>query len=257
MALSTVAYELYGLPLNEFTAARDARASEARKAGDTELANSLKRLRKPSTAAWMANLLVRERPREIERLIKLGTTLRSDQNLEGARIRRATKQKAETMSELLRQAATIAKRAGLPLSQSIEQDLESTFDAAFSDPGSAESLREGCLTTALHYSGLGFGADAMSQDVTVPLRDKGIRAVADTAKAKQSLEQARNETKRADAEVEKARGAIKAAEVDLNRLRAALTVATRRATKAHEKESGAQKKLDRLRSKANRAEMEP
>jgi hypothetical protein len=244
--LSAVADELYGLPLNEFTATRDERAAEARKAGETELAKSLKQLRKPSTGAWLANLLVRDQPREVGRLIKLGTTLRSDQDLEGARIRRATKEKAEAVGKLLQQARSIAKRAGLPLSQSVEQELEATLDAAFADPSSAESLREARLTTALHYSGLGFGSGATARDSTVQSQRPARVGGPETAKAKLELERAQSDAERAASEAEKAQRAVKTAQADLDRLRAALTVATRKATRADEKASAAQKKLDNL-----------
>ena len=247
MELSAVADELYGLPLKEFTATRDQRSAEARKSGDAELAASLKKLRKPSTSAWIANMLVRDQSREVERLIKLGTTLRSDPDLEGARIRRATKEKAEAVSSLLQQARSIAKRKGLPVSQSIEQELEATLDAAFSDPGSAQSLREGRLTTALVYSGLGFGSAAKPRDPDA--RSQGAaraKSGPGTAKAKAELQQAESEAKRANIEAEKAKRAVKTAEAELDRLRAALTVAARKATRGNEKVSSARKKLDSL-----------
>jgi hypothetical protein len=252
--LSKVAADLYGLPLREFTAARDAQASEARRAGDREFAESVKRLRKPSNGAWIVNRLVREQPREIDRLVELGTTLRSAKNLDGDEMRKATKEKAETVSKLLRQARTLAKRADLSFSQSIEMEVEGTLDAAFSDGDSASSLREGCLTTGLQYSGLGFGegldAAASSRKATRRNRDP---MSSELAKAKRGLEQARSVAERADSEVEKAEQRIKTAEADLKRLRAALTVATRQATKAHEKASSAAKNLDLLRGKPRRA----
>ena len=247
MELSAVADELYGLPLNEFTATRDERAAEARKAGETELAKSLKQMRKPSTGAWIANLLVRAQPREVERLIKLGETLRSDPDLEGARIRRATKEKAEAVDKLLQHARSIAARAGLLLSQSVEQELEATLDAAFADSSSAESLREARLTTALHYSGLGFGSGATARGSTVQSqRPAGTKGGPQTAKAKLELERAQSDAERAASEAERAQRAVTSAQADLDRLRAALTVATRKATRADEKASAAQKKLDKL-----------
>jgi hypothetical protein len=250
MELSTVANDLYGLPLSEFTAARNARALEARKAGDADLAEALKRLRKPSTAAAAANLLVREQPQEIERLIELGANLRGTRNLDGARIRQATSEKADAVRKLLRQAKSISKRAGLTLSPSVEQELETTLDAAFSDPDSAQSLREGCLTTTLHYSGLGFGADETLRGSAARSRGSSrVHGGPETAKAKHNLEQARIEAKQAGSDVEKAQQGVKAAEAELARLRAALTVAQRRATKADEKASNAQKKLDLRRDK--------
>ena len=257
MGLSDVAGELYGLPLSEFTVARDARAAEARKAGDRQLADSVKRLRKPSSGAWIANILVREQPREIDRLIARGTNLRSTRKLDGARIRQATKDKAEMVAKLLRQARSIATRMGLPLSKSIEQELEATLDAAFSDTDSAESLRGGCLTAALDYSGLGFGADAEPLDsagnAAAPARTKRRPTGTETDKAKQNLELARSEAAEAVSDVEKAQRAVKTAEVDLQRQQAALTVAQRRATRANEKASNAQKNLDLLRGRSRRS----
>jgi hypothetical protein len=75
--LESATQELYGLTPTQFTAARNAKASEARKEGLPDVAASLKELRKPSTAAWLANLLVRERSKEIENLIELGDGLRT------------------------------------------------------------------------------------------------------------------------------------------------------------------------------------
>lgn len=240
-----------------FIAARDELASEARRAGDRGLATAIRKLRKPSAGAAVANLLVREQPREIERLIKLGESLRDARDLDGARLRRATKEKADTVNKLLQQARALAVRSGLQFSQSIERELESTLDAAFSDPDGAQSLRDGCLTNALHYSGLGFGVGAAPQGSAPPSggprRARDSTAGKETAKAKESLEQARSEAKQAASGVEKARRAVTTAEADLQRLRAALTVATRRATKASEKESDAQKKLDLLRGKRSRS----
>lgn len=251
MELSTVAEELYGLPLKEFTTARNARASEQRRAGAPELADSVKRLRKPSTGAWIVNRLVREQPKEIERLLELGTRLRSQKNLDGARIRQATREKAEVVIKLLRSAKSIAKGADVPLSQAIEMEVEGTLDAAFSDSDSADLLREGCLTGGLHYSGLGFGVGAGRQSGPEPPRkgvSRGDRPTrAETNKAKRELQEARSEAKRADSEVERTLRAVKAAEADLHHLRTALSVARRQATQANKRATGAQKKVDRQR----------
>ena len=108
MDLAEVVDELYGLPPRQFTEGRDARASEARAVGDRDLASSVKKLRKPSTGAWMANMLVRQQKAEIDRLIGLGEGLRSSRNPSGEQIRRASKAKADSVRALLRQAARIA-----------------------------------------------------------------------------------------------------------------------------------------------------
>ncbi|MST31346.1 hypothetical protein GHK86_01190, partial [Acidimicrobiaceae bacterium USS-CC1] len=72
MDLAAVADELYGVDPSAFTTTRDARAREARAAGDRELAEAIKALRRPSLAAWALDLLARERREEVDRLLDLG-----------------------------------------------------------------------------------------------------------------------------------------------------------------------------------------
>ena len=52
-----IADELYSLALGDFTPARDAKAKELK---GTPLAAEVKALKKPSLAAWVVNLLVRQ-----------------------------------------------------------------------------------------------------------------------------------------------------------------------------------------------------
>src|SRR5690625_3119266 len=63
MAASTrfevVADELYAATRGEFVPLREERAAAARKRGETDLANRIHRLRKPTTAAALVNLLAR------------------------------------------------------------------------------------------------------------------------------------------------------------------------------------------------------
>ena len=60
--IDRVAAELYALPPEEFTAARDALARQARASGQAALANEIRALRKPTQGAWVVNPLARERP---------------------------------------------------------------------------------------------------------------------------------------------------------------------------------------------------
>src|SRR4051794_15425109 len=61
--------ELYGLPLERFTAERNALAAELR-------SPEIKALRKPSAAAWAVNQLVRAEPDLVEALLGAGGELR-------------------------------------------------------------------------------------------------------------------------------------------------------------------------------------
>ncbi|MGV9626683.1 hypothetical protein ACWDTB_08880, partial [Streptomyces sp. NPDC003487] len=116
MDLDTVADELYGLRPEDFTAARNARAAEARKAGDRALAGEIARLRRPSLSAWAGNLLVRERPDAVAPLLELGEGLRqAHRELDGGRLRELTRRQGSLVSALARQARQLAAEApGLP-----------------------------------------------------------------------------------------------------------------------------------------------
>ena len=84
MELDEVADELYAVPPEDFIALRKERQDAAKADGDKALAKEIGALPKPSAAAWVANLLVREHREEIEGLVELGTLLRDAQeNLAG------------------------------------------------------------------------------------------------------------------------------------------------------------------------------
>jgi hypothetical protein len=243
MTFESVSDELYGLAPSEFTAARNARASEAREAGETALAASLKELRKPTVGAWLANLLARERAEGLEGLIALGRELRGGQHVaDGDVIRRVSRQKQDEIATLVSAAKAMAANRGQSVSEAAAVDLEATLDAAFADPKAAESLRAGRLTAALHYSGFGIADNGE----TFPVRpSKDQRSAAVISAATRELELANQEAARADAEAEKAKRAVALAENDLKRLKASAAVAVRRATKAHNAASAAQKKVGR------------
>ncbi|MGB2701808.1 MAG: hypothetical protein WBC31_15720, partial [Candidatus Phosphoribacter baldrii] len=71
--------ELYGLPGDGFLPRRAQLAAVAKAGGDAEMARAITALRKPTIAAWAVNLLVRERPDEVDRLTDLAARLRRAQ----------------------------------------------------------------------------------------------------------------------------------------------------------------------------------
>lgn len=248
MDLESVARELYGLSPNEFTATRDARASEARAAGDRTLASSIKELRKPTVGAWLANVLVRERTSDVDRLIGLGAQLRTARSgPDGDRIRRASRERNEAIAGLVRDAKAVAARRGQPVSDPAVLELEATLDAAFADQTSAESLRSGRLTTGLQYSGLGLSprADAGSGQHSGEKR----RSSATVRKAEQDLQSANREAERAHALVEEAERNVHRAQNELARSKSALAEAQRQAKAARKKSGTAEKSLKEVRGR--------
>jgi hypothetical protein len=154
--VESVADELYGLPPGEFTAARDARSAAAKGDGDRDLAAAIKKLARPTAAAWLANLLVRERTQQVEQLLELGAAMREAQaELAGDQMRQLAVQRRQIVSALGREAGQLAVERGQLVSRSIREEMEGTLEAALADPDAAEALSSGRLTTSLRYTGLG------------------------------------------------------------------------------------------------------
>ena len=70
---------LYGLPLDEFTAERDALAKRLRADGERDEAALVKKLRKPSVPAWAVNQAVRKDKRAAKALLRAGECLANAQ----------------------------------------------------------------------------------------------------------------------------------------------------------------------------------
>lgn len=163
MDLETVADELYGLRPEEFTAARDARAAAARKAGDQPLAERIKALRRPSLSAWASNLLVRGEPDEVPALIRLGEGLRqAHRGMDGPRLRELSRQEHVLVDALSRQAGRLAADAGHAISEDARREVEQTLHAVLADERAARTWAEGRLTRPLDAP---TGFDAALRDV--------------------------------------------------------------------------------------------
>ena len=148
--------QLYALSPREFTAARDARAKEAKDAGDKEAAAEIKALRKPTVTAWLANQLVRQHADEVRPLLELGSALReATATLSGPQLRELSRQRNDVVRALVRQARRLAADAGQPVSEDVARGLEETLNAALADPGQAELLLQGRLSVQLKHSGYG------------------------------------------------------------------------------------------------------
>ncbi|MFG3013093.1 hypothetical protein ACGFZB_22015 [Streptomyces cinerochromogenes] len=150
MDLDAVADELYGLRPEEFVAARDRRALDARKAGDEALAKEIGALRRPSLGAWVSNLLVRRQREEVEPLLELGEELRrAHRELDGDRLRRLARRQSEVIGALGRQARRLAAEAGRPVGEGVQREVEETLHAVLADPEVGRTWAKGRLVKPL------------------------------------------------------------------------------------------------------------
>jgi hypothetical protein len=147
---------LYGVRPEDFTALRTQLAAAAKKRGDADGAKQIAAARRPTTAAWVVNALVRSDDSARVQLAELGERLRAAHaSMDGARIRELSAAQRKLIDELVR---TGFGATGLTdPSAALRDDVTGTLQAAIADPEIAERL--GTLAKAERWSGFGeFGA---------------------------------------------------------------------------------------------------
>ena len=152
--LAAAVADLYALLPAEFTAARNARSAEAGRAGDKELAKRIKSLPKPSTAAWLVNLLADRRRDDLEAVLDLGAALREAQeDLDQKQLRRLSTERQRLLRAIIRQARDLAAELDHPVSDALAAEAEQTLWAAMTDAAAADAVASGQLVRSLTASG--------------------------------------------------------------------------------------------------------
>lgn len=154
--LDDVADELYALPPDAFIGARDDAAAAAKERGERELARAIGRLRRPTRAAWLANLLARHRGDQLDGLVALSAGLADAQRtLDGDTLRALTAQRTKLVRAMAREAGQLARAAREPVTDALLRELQGILEAALADPQVAAEVRAGRLTRTVTYSGFG------------------------------------------------------------------------------------------------------
>ncbi|GAA3558654.1 hypothetical protein [Kribbella ginsengisoli] len=173
MDLTRVAVELYGLTPEEFTPAR----SRLAKSADATTAAAIRALQKPTRAAWLANLLVRTDPDGVNDLTELGEELRAAHlSADGPRLRALTRKRHALVRQLVASARREAKQLGRTVTPTVADRLTETLDAALVDPGSAQLLRSGQLTSALRHIGFGVIDETGQPAKLPPTKPRAVRS---------------------------------------------------------------------------------
>ncbi|WP_433920549.1 hypothetical protein OIE50_48595 [Streptomyces canus] len=148
--MEAVLDELYTTPPSDFVARRETLAAAARTAGRVDDARRIRAARRPTLAAWAANLLLSSQPEESRQFLELGRALREAyQALNAQGLKDLSAQRRRVVSALSRQAAQLARDAGHRLSDSVQQDLEETLRAVLADSDAADEWAGGRLVGAL------------------------------------------------------------------------------------------------------------
>ena len=251
---------LYGLPLEEFTPARDALAARLRSAGDAAAAAAVKKAKKPATSAWAVNQLARRQRPLVEDLIASVDRLRKAQQelLSGGSAQavwEATLEERDVVGRLAHEAERILDGQGYGATRATLDRISDTLTAAAADTAARDLLRRGVLTHEMQRAGFGVLDDDASLPAPSP-RVPGSKRQAKparpprAAKSSQKPERIGGPTPRAVLEAE--RGAIRArraagrADDDAARLE-------REAARAARELSAARKRLDAAERDASKA----
>jgi hypothetical protein len=251
---------LYGLPLEEFTKARNALADELRSQGDREAANRVKALAKPTTAAWAVNQVMRTQPKDARALLSAGERLRgvhadvATGNASAQELRDAVEAEREVVGRLRKAASGLIDNRGRGLSESMLERVAQTLHALSADSAVRSVADITRLPSERRVSSMGsFAAPSgksrqrksgrrrvdpaqvrkarerlrRAEQEARDLRSSRTRAAKTTSSAERALVSAREEMRKADERVSDKENEIE----DLRRKLESLTANTERASR--------------------------
>jgi hypothetical protein len=205
---------LYALELEEFTKARNDLAGRLRKAHQTEAADLVRALRKPTVVAWVANRVARTHRELVAELVDAGDRLRDVQQRSLAGSQSASEVAAATARErdAVRALLTAARdEVGKRATPQLLDRLAHTLRAAAVDSEAARTLVAGRLTEELRA--VGFGPLEAVTPRRRPQDDEARKA------ARERIKALRTEARRLASEAQEAQRAAADAEREANRLR--------------------------------------
>ena len=240
--LDAIAVELYALPPDDFTSARNARAAAA----DRSLAARVKTLRKPTAAAWAVDLLARDG--QLAEALELAGALREAQDdLDGAELARLSRQRRALVAALATQAVDLAAERGVSVSASARADVEKTINAAVMDAAAAAAVMTARLVRPLEASGF----DAVDVSDAVGGSLPGVPDAPPPTRDDLAERRARKAAERAVREAERAAGE---ADRELAKIDAKLTKARERSDHLRERIDDLRAELARFEADAEKAD---
>ncbi len=273
--------ELYALPLDEFTSARNELEKRLRKDGQRDEAAEVKALRKPTVPAWALNQVARQRPGEVGDLIDAGRRVREaqDELLAGGdreALDRAGSDQRALVRTLVRATVDAGKEGGIGTGAAFEDKVGATLRAAAADDEVGAQLVAGRLEREHEAVGLlGFeaGPAVPARDSPAPKKRAGRAPKKRSAKKKgddDAEREAAAEKRRAEARERKrlkaletaakaeqrARRAAEAAEQATAKERVTAERAVKRLSKAEADEESARAKLEEAVAEVERLDQE-
>ncbi|WP_411285483.1 hypothetical protein [Lapillicoccus sp.] len=185
MDLDEALTQLYGLRPDEFLAARRRLALAATSGGEPGLAKAIDSMRKPTAAAWAVNLLTRQRPDAVERLLTLAASFHgAHERIDGPALKELGRERTRLVDELMGACAEVVREADGSWSPAVANQVRETFVAALSTTAAADAVASGQLTRALSYAGFGDVDLSEALAAPAPARRPALRVIAGEGKGR-------------------------------------------------------------------------
>jgi hypothetical protein len=220
---------LFGLPLEEFTSARNDLARRLKEAGDDDAAVDVRALVKPTVPVWTINQLGRAEPRAVDALLDAGAALRKAQERADRDVfRDAVAEERRAIEDLTERARALLESAGRAASPAVIERIDGSLLAAEINEQGRSALEAGRLTGELEPAGFEAleglripgrrrserpGRGQQKHDLTQKVRglERAAReAERDADRAEAAAAEARRAADRARADVDEARAQLDA-----------------------------------------------
>jgi hypothetical protein len=236
--------ELYREHPEGFVARRNELAKELRADGDRDEAERVRKLRRPTVAAWLINRATLESPAQLKKFAEASRELEEAQRraLEGedegaAAWRAAAARESDVIGEIVDLAENGARDAGHPASGQALQLVAETLRAASGDLDLRERVLRGRVEREQSAATLGPLAAGPPRR-----RDRGSEKRRELAQARRDLGRLKDELGDASAREERLRARVEETEAVLRREKESLAEAKREATKLRRQLKAAQRR---------------
>jgi len=265
---------LFRLPVDEFTAARNALAATLKKAGQADAAARVKALARPPVSAWAVNQLYWRHRKAFDALLAAGDRLRRVQATSlraagprGDGLREAMEARREALAELTTHVGALLEAAGHAASPDTTRRIATTLDALATWGGGTDGPQPGRLTDDVEAPGFealtslvkgrGGRARGAGPSRVIPFAQREAQRAArprDPAaeKRRRDAERAAQRAARAAA-VRAAERALGEARKTAARAEAALKQAAARAKTAERKKEALSGQMEKVAAEADRA----
>lgn len=237
--------ELFATPPKQFTAARTALA---KKLSGAEAAR-VKKLRRPTSAAWLVNALSQRYGADVRALLKTSDALaKAQKSGRTSELHELSDELQSLVTSLTERAEELADEGGVKFTTALREKVETTLRSSAVDPESREKLESGTLERELEATG--FGAFMSGPLPSAPKGRAREKAAVKKLSAKQ-VHAAERDAKAAIRELQKAQKQEREVRQQAERVQAELALVQAQLERAQEHAREANNRLSEARAQAD------